>query len=300
MSDQVSTEVEISVGTLPSVSGFQLSLDVGSGLVHQSAIKTRLQHRIGEEPQYFRLYLSVPCPSNDAAAKLANHLKTTYEGNSNNSDSPIGEVLSKLKPDPDEPALASFEFSHYGSHAFVVVSGPQHEDQAKMFYEMALDQAGPIFNSGNLVHFELDTGRNLGEILSPNSANLITESALIKFVFTADTQALVHARGLAGELGPQGRKTQRILALASLYNGASLKFNFKSGADMPEVAKDQLNAFTSMIPPLGEVLPPPVLEFVNGVLESSGHEVFINVLTENVAVDLHLSAKGASQILQRN
>ena len=300
MSSQVSTEVEISVGQLPSVTGFQLSLDVGSGAHHQNVIKSKLQERVGEEPHHFRLYLSIPCPTSDAAQKLSHHLKSSYESNVSNSESPIGEVLSKLKPDPDEPSLASFEFTHHGHYAVIAVTGSQHEDQAKMFYEMAVDQAGPIFNSGNHIHFELDTGRNLGEILSPNAATLIAESALLKLVFTADTQALLHARQLAGELGPQGGKAKRLLALASLYNGASLKFNFKSGSDLPEAIKDQINGFSARIPNIGEILPAQVLEFVNGVLENSGHEVFINVLTENVAVEVHLSAKGASQILQRN
>ena len=300
MSSQVSTEVEISIGQLPSASGFQLSLDFGSGAHHQNTLKSKLQTRLGAEPHHFRLYVSVPCPTSDAAEKLSNHLKSSYENNVSNSESVIGEVLRKLKPDPDEPSLASFEFTHHGNHAVIAVTGSQHEDQAKMFYEMAVDQAGPIFNSGNLIHFELDTGRNLGEILSPNAAILIADSALIKFVFTADTQALLHAHQLAGELGPQGRKAKRLLALASLYNGASLKFNFKSGSNLPDGIKDQLNGFSAMIPPLGEILPPQVLEFVSGVLENSGHEVFINVLTENLGVEVHLSAKGASQIFQRN
>lgn len=300
MSSHVSTEVEVAIGHLPSVSGFQLSLDIGSGLHHQGAIKSKLSARLGQDPESFKLYLTVPCSSSDAASKLSTHLKSTYEHSLSNQESPLGSVLSKLKPDPDEPSLASFDFSTFGHNVVIVVSASQHEDQARAYYEMASEMAGTIFNSGNLIHLEVDTGKNLGEILAPNCADLIFESVLVKFVFTADSAALAHATGMAKEMGPQGRKAQRGLALLSLYNGAALKLNLKSGNDAHPLAKHYMNALTSQIPKLSEILPPDALALINGIVEHSGHELFINVLTDNVGVEVHLSAKGASQILDRN
>lgn len=300
MSSQVSTEVEVSIGHLPSHSGFQLSLDIGSGLHHQGAIKSKLNSRLGQDAEYFKLYLTVPCSSADAANKLATHLKSTYENSVSNQDTPLGSIVSKLKPDPDEPSLASFDFSTFGHNVIISVSASQHEEQAKAYYEMAGEMAGAIFNSGNLIHVELDTGKNLGEILSTNMGENLADSALIKFVFTADSGALAHAAGMAKDMGPQNRKVQRAIALATLYNGASLKLNFKSGSDLPEPIKSQLNAVPSMIPPFDQILPPDALTLINGVVEHCGHELFINVLTENIGIELFLSAKGASQILQRN
>ncbi|OMJ72075.1 hypothetical protein SteCoe_29555 [Stentor coeruleus] len=299
MASQAVTEVVISVGELPNPSGTQISFDLGSGINHVSSHKDKLRDRIGEDPADFKTYLTIPCASTDAAEKLASHLKATISEASTSSESFLGMLYSKLKPDPDEPALANFEVKTYAHNVFIVVSATAHEDQISMFYAMALDQAPDLMSTGNSLHVEVDTGRNAGEIISPNLGSMLTESALFKIVFTHDPQALVHARATAEGLGAD-RKILRALGYATLYSGASLKLNFKSGAGLPENVQAFLNGLSAMIPPLDQVLPPDVTTFAHGFIEHSGHELFVNVISSNVAVEVHLSLKGASQIFQFN
>ena len=211
----------------------------------------------------------------------------------------IGMLYQKLKPDPDEPAFASFEFKTYASNAYIVVTGDMYEDQAQAMFGMVSDQAGPILNSNNSLHVEIDTGRNAGEILGPNMSQMLTESALFKIVFTHDPTALVSAREIVNAMG-MDKKISRALAYAALYSGSSIKLNFKSGTNLPESAKSILDSLSAAIPPLDQVLPPEVTTFAHGVFEHAGHEVFINLFAGSVAKEIHLSLKGGSQIFQLN
>ncbi|OMJ80223.1 hypothetical protein SteCoe_19589 [Stentor coeruleus] len=299
MATQAVTEVVISVGELPNPSGTQISLDLGSGINQVSSHKDKLRDRIGEDPVDLKVYLTIPCASADAAEKLSAHIKATISEASTNSDTLIGMLYSKLKPDPDEPARANFEVKAYAHNVFIIVSPTAYEDPINMTYSMALENIPDLMNSSNSLHVEVDTGRNAGEIISPNLGSMLTESALFKVVFIHDIETMTYLRASCKQFN-FFKEVVRAIGYATLYTGASLKLNFKSGTELPDSVKAFLNGFSAMIPPLDQVLPPDVTAFIHGCIEHSGHELFVNVVSSKAAVELHFSLKGASQIFQLN
>ena len=215
-------------------------------------------------------------------------------------DGDFGQLMGYLQPDPEEPPMANFKFVHHNHYAVIVVSSSLYEEQARMYYEMGLEQAGPIMNSNTLAHFEIEAGRNLADILTPLATIVLLESTLFKFSLTTEPEAIVHAKELANTFGLHGRSAKRFLAMASLHSGSSLKLNFKSGTQVPQHFKDVFNSVSCVVPPIRAFLPPPVIDAIKEVLEHSGHEVYINMLTENLAFEIFLSLKGASRILDED
>lgn len=299
MASQVTTEITIAVGELPNPSGTQVCLDLVTGLQHVSGQKNQIRSRTGEDASEFKAYISIPCSSPDAAAKLTAHLNKTYTEAISNAESMMGSLYQKIKPDSDEPALAGFEFKTFANYAFVIVTADQHEEQAQGMFGMVVEQAGAVLNSNNSVHIEIDTGRNLGEILSPQLSQMLTESGLFKIVVNHDSNALNHAKEIITSMG-MDKKIVRALAFAGLYSGANLKLTFKSGSHLPETAQGALNSLSAMIPPLDQILPAEVTAFIHGIFEHSGHEFFVNFFAGNVGIEAHFSLKGASQIFQLN
>ena len=299
MASQATTEILIELGHVPNPSGTQISIDLVTGLQKMSELKEQIKNRTGEDPLAFKAYLTIPCSSQGAAEALSAHLKKTHDDAIANTDSMIGSVFQKLKPDADEPSFATFQFSSYLHNAVIVVTFDMYHEQAEAMFEMAVSQAGELFNTNNSLHIEIDTGRSAGEILTPNLGQMLSESALFKITFSHEPRAFLHAREVAQGLGANPR-LNKALAYASLYSGASLKLNFKSGSHLPETAQGMLTALSANIPSLAGMLPPEVTAFVHGIIEHSGHELFINVVAGNIAAEVHLSLKGASQIFQAN
>jgi hypothetical protein len=299
MASHVTSEVVIQIGDLPTPVGTQVSLDLVTGLQHVSAHKEQIRSRTGEDPLDFKLYLTIPAASPDSAEKLSGLLKKTLTDAVNAPDTFVGGLYHKIKPDPDEPALLDFEIKVFGSNVVIVNTATQNEEQASAMFGMAVEQSGGLFLTSNSLHVELDLGRSIGEILTPQLSQTLTESVLAKIVFTHDPAALLHARETLKNLGAD-KKLIRGLGLASIFNGATLRFNFKSGSYLPEHAQTMLNSLSGLIPPLDQVLPSEILTFIHGVIELAGHEIYVNLVAGNVAKQVHLSVKGASQIFQKN
>ena len=299
MASPVSTEILISLGDLPSPAGTQVSIDLGTGSQYVLTHKNKIRSTTGEDPADLKAYLTIPTASDQAAGKLAELLKKALNDAVTNSESFLGFAYSRLKPDPDEPALLDFDIKTYLANVVIVVSTTQYEEQAGAMLAMAVETAPDAFNTTNSLHIEVDTGRNAGEILSPQLSQMLTESGLFKIVFSHDPNVLLHAREALTNLGVE-KKILRALAYASLYSGASLNLKFKSGTNLPESVLNVLNTVSSMIPALDKVLPPDALTLAHGIIEHAGHEVFINIVAHNIAFEVHLSIKGASQIFQFN
>jgi hypothetical protein len=300
MTSQVSTEIEISVGQLPSEVLTKIALDIGSGADGLDKIKSRLQSRLRHEPENFKVYISIQCSSRHEAKTISRLLKSKYESTLSGDECIFGQYMEYIMPDPSETPNINFKFVHHNHNAVIIVSSSAYEDQARMLHSMGLDKASEILSSNSFAHFELEAGRSIADILKPLATILLLESLLIKLTLTTEPEAISQFKQLANTLGFHGSKAKRFIAFAFLHTGSSLKLNFKTGTQIPKGFKNIVRGFSGMVPPIQLLLPPPAIELVKEVLEHSGHEVYINVLAENVAFELYLSMKGGSKMLDED
>lgn len=297
MSSQVSTEIEISVGQLPSEVLTKIALDIGSGADGLDKIKSRLQSRLRHEPENFKVYISIPCSSRHEAKTISRLLKSKYESALFDDECIFGQYMQYIMPDPLETPNINFKFVHHKHNAVIIVSSSVYEDQARMLHSMGLDKASEILSSNSFAHFELEAGRSIADILKPLATIVLLESLLIKLTLTTEPEAISQFKQLANTLGFHGRKAKRFIAFAFLHTGSSLKLNFNTVTQIPKGFKNIVMGLSSMIPPIQYLLPFPAIKLVREVLEHSGHEVYINVLAENVAFELYLSMEGGSKML---
>ncbi|OMJ76517.1 hypothetical protein SteCoe_24093 [Stentor coeruleus] len=305
------TEVEISIGDLGRSSKTKACFNIGTGNAYISEHKEKLQNIIGQDPEEMKFYVTIPCPSAEESQKFASLLTKTLEEAKSNPGSMIGMGLKKLQMSGDEgddepgnddegvPKAFDFKITTHLNNVIITIDPCVFKDAIKGTLNFISMQAGEIIHLNSNLHIEMDTRRSIHAILSPDFINMISESALIKVTLSYDTQALILGRSVAENFN-MDKKILRALGYASMYTGGLIKINFKSAENLDESIKGSLEQVVSMVSSVGQMIPPDVSQLVCGLAESSGHEVFISVLTPIFAGEIALMMRGTSQIFQSN
>lgn len=300
MESQGRTEITLSVGHMPANPGTSASIDLLLGEANASKVKQENKSRTGKEFENFHCYITVKCTSEDSAEALKTGLNSVWiAALSGDGNDPLSAILrSKIKPDPEEPALLEAEFSVNSTNVVIDLKlGATAMEQAEASFGVVQEAAGNILTSDQNIHLELDLGKTLTEILRHDNIGVaLLDSVKFCAVIGLNTALSSELKGILEGFGaPAGMLSA--LSVVGLYENATLDLKFKSAEQLPEEYKQQAKAALSIFNPaaIKDDVPEEIRNLVNLMCQHGDGELTIVGGVGVVILEVKVKAPGLSE-----